>query len=184
MNIIVKPHRSTSCYCRPDTTWERENRDFYVPDHANGLKWAPILFARISKAGKHIGQKFVARYFDAVGFGILIYGPEDEIAFSSCLDHTSILPTPLYNPAVLTEVKNRFEVVCDSGMSAKYSVEGFDELIEKTICSASERVSLRIGDMVAVELDNVKHLVGRHEGECVIRGVFCENRLFEFKIIF
>ena len=55
MNIIVKPYSGQHCYCRPDTTWERENKDFYVPDGVENLRWAPVLFARISKAGKHIG---------------------------------------------------------------------------------------------------------------------------------
>ena len=37
MNIIIKPHGSNSCYCRPDTTWERENKDFYVPENVGTL---------------------------------------------------------------------------------------------------------------------------------------------------
>ena len=73
MNIIVKPYGSELCYCRPDTTWERENRDFYVPEGIGNISWAPVIFARVSKAGKCISPKFASRYFDAFGFGMLMY---------------------------------------------------------------------------------------------------------------
>ena len=71
MNIIVKPHGSDLCYCRPDTTWERENKDFYVPEGINELHWAPVLFVRISKAGTCIGKKFASRYYDAFSYAAL-----------------------------------------------------------------------------------------------------------------
>lgn len=73
MNIIVKPYGSSICYCRPDTTWERENKDFYSPECVNEIHWTPVVFARISKAGKCVGKKFVERYYDGVGCGMLMY---------------------------------------------------------------------------------------------------------------
>ena len=73
MNIIVKPYGSELCYCRPDTTWERENKDFYSPECVNEIYWTPVVFARVSKAGKCVGKKFVERYYDGVGCGMLLY---------------------------------------------------------------------------------------------------------------
>ena len=73
MNIIVKPYGSDICYCRPDTTWERENKDFYSPECVNEIYWTPVVFARVSKAGKCIGRKFVERYYDGAGCGMLLY---------------------------------------------------------------------------------------------------------------
>ena len=113
MNIIVKPYGSSLCYCRPDTTWERENKDFYSPECVNELHWAPIVFARICKAGKCIGGKFAPRYYDAFNFGALLYchtSESPDIAFTSCADHTSLLPAPLYNPVVIENEENIFEV--------------------------------------------------------------------------
>ena len=109
MNIIVKPYGSTLCYCRPDTTWERENRDFYSPECVNEIYWTPVVFARISKAGKCVSGKFVERYYDGFNFGVLMYCTiEDSV--SAFVDHTSILPHPLYNPVVL-EGENDFEIL-------------------------------------------------------------------------
>ena len=59
--------------CRPDTSWEREDKDLYAPDFVDGYLFSPVLFVRISKAGKCIGRKFAGRYYDAVNYGILLH---------------------------------------------------------------------------------------------------------------
>lgn len=188
MNIIVRPYGSDLCYCRPDTTWERENRDLYSPECVNEWHWAPVLFARISKAGKHISPKFVQRYYDAVNFGALLYcNLEHDLAFASCADHSSLLPAPLYNPAVLDNETNRFEVL--ENETAIYSIDCSEEnrlryLLEESICKASQLTSLRIGDFVAVELAAPADIVSREDGEIELKADFCNNRILDFKIIF
>ena len=178
MNIIVQPYGSELCYCRPDTTWERENRDFYSPECVNEILWAPVIFARVSKAGKCIGRKFVGRYYDGVNCGLLMYCNDSEIAFASCVDHTSILPMPLYDQVVMDEDKT-FEV---NGLSIQ--LNGIKEIIEDTICRASQMTSLRIGDFVAVELKPVAGLASREDKEMAMKGIFCEREIFNFNIIF
>ena len=139
MNIIVKPHGSDLCYCRPDTTWERENKDFYVPDCVSEMHWAPVIFVRISKAGKCINPKFVSRYYDSYNYGTLLYcRPENGDSLISCADHTSLLPSPSLKAEELKD---------DERM-----------LVEDAICKASKLISVRIGDYVAVELDEIKRL--------------------------
>lgn len=139
MNIIVKPHGSDLCYCRPDTTWERENKDFYVPDCVSEMHWAPVIFVRISKAGKCINPKFVSRYYDSYNYGTLLYcHPENGDSLISCADHTSLLPSPSLKGEELND--------------------GERMLVEDAICKASKLISVRIGDYVAVELDEIKRL--------------------------
>jgi hypothetical protein len=194
MNIIVKPYGGDLCHCRPDTTWERENRDFYSPECVNEILWNPVIFARISKAGKCVSPKFIERYYDAVGCGMLMYGvtatssAEGASQISSCIDHSSILPMPLYNPVVIEDDKE-FTVTAkkaDAADSAVTSVVLGDAkaLLEDAICKASQLTSLRIGDYVAVELGESKALAGRTDGEVAVKGNFCENEIFDFKIIF
>ena len=139
MNIIVKPHGSDLCYCRPDTTWERENKDFYVPDCVSEMHWAPVIFVRISKAGKCINPKFVSRYYDSYNYGTLLYcRPENGDSLISCADHTSLLPSPSLKGEELND---------DERMP-----------VEDAICKASKLISVRIGDFVAVELYEVRQL--------------------------
>ncbi len=187
MNIIVRPYGSETCYCRPDTTWERENKDFYSPECVNELGWAPIVFVRISKAGKCIGEKFASRYYDAFGFGALMYIGDymPDIASASCADHTSLLPFPLYNPVVLENEDNIYKVYKNGGelFSADCGLQ-LKSLIEDTVCRASQLTSLRIGDFVAVELAPVAGLVSRTEEKAALKATFCENDLYDLNLIF
>ena len=191
MNIIVKPYGSSLCYCRPDTTWERENKDFYSPECVNELHWAPIVFARICKAGKCIGGKFAPRYYDAFNFGALLYchtSESPDIAFTSCADHTSLLPAPLYNPVVMENEENIFEVKKNGEKiftSRDISIEAsLKEVIEDAICKASRLTSLRIGDFIAVELAPVSLMAASCDGETSLKATYCENELFDIKLIY
>ena len=192
MNIIVKPYGSSHCYCRPDTTWERENKDFYSPECVNEIHWTPIVFVRISKAGKCIGAKFVSRYYDAFSFGALLYchteGGNNEAAFTSCADHTSLLPSPLLSKETLEsemgayEVRKNNELIFDSTSAEKSA--SLKEMLEEAICKASALTSLRIGDFVAVELAPAGLLASKDEGSAAFRASYCENDMYDFKLIF
>ncbi len=182
MNIIVKPKGSDQCYCRPDTTWERENKDFYVPEGIDSIYWTPILFARISKAGKCINPKFVSRYYDAFNFGMLLYTGNGEIAFTSCADHTSILPAPLYNTIVMDSEENICHVEKDG--ENVFSSAPDRSFLEDAICKASQMTSIRIGDYIAVELEERSQLSVRNNVESYVKARFCENDLCSFKIIY
>lgn len=179
MNITVRPYGSSLCYCRPDTTWEKEGRDFYVPDGVEKVLWTPVVFARISKAGKCVGQKFASRYYDGFGMGALLYCGNEDLAFSSCLDHSSLLPMPLYNPVVLDNPENEYTIG-----ELKGNLEGVKEMLEDAICRASRRISLRIGDLVAVELSPQKILAEKEAGETGFKAEFCGKVLFDLKVIF
>lgn len=56
--------------------------------------------------------------------------------------------------------------------------------VEDAICKASELTSLRIGDLVAVELTPVSPLTSRQEGEVSFKATYCENELYDMKVIF
>lgn len=195
MNILVRPYGSDACYCRPDTTWERENKDFYVPEVIDEIHWTPIIFVRISKAGKCIGARFASRYYDAFNFGALLYCNSGETAFTSCVDHSSLLPSPLYNTVVMENEENVFEVrrngdtvfgipKASFARSASLNDSSLKEIVEDAICKASALTSLRIGDYVAVELTPAGLLASREEGEVALHGTYCENDIFDLKIIF
>lgn len=186
MNISVQPYGSSRCYCRPDTTWERESKDFYSPESVNTLHWTPIAYVRISKAGKCISGKFVSRYYDGVGFGTLLYIGDflPDIASASCADHSSIIPAPIGGPELLEAEDKTYEVSRNGEKIFSCTTEGLKEKLEEAICKASQLTTLRIGDFVAVELASAAQICDRSEEETKIKAVFGENDLFDFKLIF
>ncbi len=187
MNITVKTYGS-GLLCRPDTTWERENKDFYSPGFVQEIRYAPVVFARICKAGKCISGKFAARYYDGLNFGMLLYPAfKDEpwnTASSSILDHTSFLPFPLYQPVVFGSSGNGFRIMKDGmPLFCTETRDGyFIRLVEECLTEASAYVSQRIGDLVAVELAGPEKLMGEDEKKAEISAFFCENELFRLSI--
>ena len=182
MNIIVKPYGSDLCYCRPDTTWERENKDFYVPECAETLFWTPVILARVSKAGKCVGKKFVSRYYDTVGCGILLYIGQD-IAFASCADHTSLLPAPSSAPELFDDEDTFFEVM-KNGITLSRSEDLQKEDLENAICKASELTTLRIGDFIVSELGPMQILARREDGKQELTAVLSGNEIININILF
>lgn len=207
MNIIVKPMEGI-CACRPDTTWERENKDIYAVPAVQAYRYTPVLFVRISKAGKCVGYRFAERYYDGFNFGMLLYGgiagetaaetvPPAELGctgkgveglqWSSCLDHSSILPFPLYNPMVLGNDEKEF-TIRKNGTILFSTGEGSAEMIDNAIAAASEMVSLRIGDILAIELQEplplAERAAGEKESECIVVGNFLESETFCHRIVF
>ena len=185
MNIIVKPYGSDLCYCRPDTTWERENRDFYSPECVNEIYCTPVIFARVCKAGKCVGAKFVERYYDGIGCGILLYGASEN-GIISYIDKSSILPMPLYNPVVLEDDEKVFDVQISNNKCTHQlntMLNGAKKALEDAICSSSELISLRIGDYVAVEMNAPFVISAKTDEEVSLKGTFCNNEVFDFKII-
>lgn len=207
MNIIVKPMEEI-CTCRPDTTWERENKDIYAVPAVKAYRYTPVLFVRISKAGKCVGYRFAERYYDGFNFGMLLYGgiagevsaesvpaaergcgnvDAGELLWSSCLDHSSILPFPLYNPMVLDNDEKEF-TIRKNGTILFSTGEGSSEMIDNAIAAASEMVSLRIGDILAIELQEPLPLAvresGEEESECMVVGNFLESETFSHRIVF
>jgi len=190
MNIVVRTANG-NIIVRPDTTWEKDNEDLYLPDDVETLTYTPIMFVRVSRPGRSVGIKFVKRYYDYVNFGILLY-PENYIqvgeegfACASCLDHTSFLPSPLYNPITIGVPGNQFVIYGEKDSKEKlfsFEPSGLEE-IENAFVQASKHVYLRTGDMVAIELAERKLLMRKEDKKMNISGTWCNNPLLDFNII-
>lgn len=174
MNIIVSLFGSNGTdYCfRPDTTLEKESFDYYIPDGVSELTYSPVLFVRLCRAGKAIGEKFAGRYYDSGGFGVLLYGESiigsgaaAGLSMASSLDKTSLLPFPLIDKDVLENSRNSFSLSVNERSVNEHSINersvnrngtfachpdfaGIPEILHRI----SVRTSLRTGDIVAVEL--------------------------------
>lgn len=179
-------------FVRPDTSLNKENGDFYAPEDVCAIGYCPVIYARISKAGKMVGKEFVQRYYDSIAFGIFLY-PSTETrdgkvhyckACSSCFDHSTILPYPLYNSITLSDEENRF-IICKDGKEIfSCNTESVKERLEQAIVSTSAHTSVRIGDFVALELAPIQDLLLPGEEKCSITAKYCENETIDMNLNF
>lgn len=185
MNILVLC-RNGKVIARPDTTIDKENGDIYAPEDVVAMGFCPAVFARISKAGKMIRKDFVDRYYDSIAFGVNIYPSCVEgkycRATASCFDHSTLLPYPLFGKITLEAEDNSFELKKNGKEIFGVNCSGIKEAVENAIVKCSGHSSLRIGDFVAVELDDLRDLLLKDEGDCSLEGSFCENKNIDIRI--
>ena len=187
MNIIVRT-AGGRVIARPDTTWVRKSEDFFPPDFVTALSFTPVLYARISKAGRCVGADFASRHFGETGFGLLLYpadlltvGDSYGVAAASCMDRTSYLPD-------LRE--NCFETLDDFCIYKKEDVVfrggkmEAERLMAEAVVEASRIMYLRRDDLLAVELAAPAPFWSRTEGNAEIKAVAGGNNpLLDFNII-
>lgn len=191
MNILIRRKKDDKIYFRPDTSLNRECSDIYVPEDISELYYSPIIFTIITKAGKYISPKFISRYFDSFSFGILLYEGEgiknEDYACSSCLDKSSIISSKIFHEEDLKD-KSFIIKSLDKDIYT-YTSTDLKEL-ESAICCGSICTSLRIGDIVALELERPKSLVVKNKvgnedcDETRIETEFGGINDIDFKIIF
>ena len=154
MNIIVKTS-SSKYIVRPDTTWERDNEDFFPPEFVDSLSYTPVLFARISKPGRSVSEKFSSRYYDGVGYGMLLYPEnmlgtaEEDFACASCLDHTSVLNLQFRDKKEAEKSNNKFVININNNVLYIDNVNIITH-IESAISEITKYCWLRVGDLVVV----------------------------------
>jgi hypothetical protein len=133
MNILVYRLSDQAVYSRPDTTLERESKVYYIPEEVDCLYKVPVLFVRICRAGKCIGEKFAERYYDRLFPGVLLYAGDpaspETIAFGSQYDKSSYI---------------------DEGNALDFYPP---QCIAQALSLATRKQSVRIGDMLAIEYD-------------------------------
>lgn len=189
MNILVKNYGTDICTFRPETTWEKNSRDFYPQEDITALAFSPVLCAHISRAGRSVQQKFASRYFDTVGYGVFLYdegllnsGDPVSYAAASCIDHTSFIPLPTHDRTILGLTDRHFILKKGEEVLTDYS-DGGIALIERAIACATAHSYIRTGDFLCIELAPVTHLCDRSDGTTHITATLSDTPLLDFNII-
>ncbi len=157
MNIFVVPYCSDGYYCRPDTTLEKEPKDYFLPDSVTDLSAAPVVFIKMIKAGKAVGEKFAERYYDSFCAGVLLYAEnivnsETPTAFceATCLDSSSYLPFNFQPLTLLDKFSCRLQINGTDAVDMSVD-DSIIQYINEFIALISRRTSFRIGDIIAFE---------------------------------
>lgn len=187
MNIVVQT-ASGRIIVRPDTTWEKDNENLYVPDFVNSLSWSPVLTVRICKPGRSVSAKFASRYYNSIGMGVLLYpdelllGGEEGYACASCLDHTSFIPSPELPSEIANDIK--IKISLDGKEIFENTAPLSKEMIDKAMENATKYCYVRIGDILSIELCPRMPLCTRQMAHCRVTGGCNDMLQTDFEIIF
>lgn len=184
MNIVVRTY-SGKTLVRPDTSRDHNGEDLYVPDFIDSLSFTPVITARMARAGKCVGEKFAHRYFDGIGFGMLMYpdclldGSAESFAQASCLDHSSYLPLP----ASAVDGRNVFSIFCNGREIFRSEPTG-SSLLEKALAECTRLCFVRTGDYLAAEMQELSPLCRRADGRIRIEAYSNKEKILDYNIIY
>lgn len=155
-------------FLKPDTSLLRDNAPFYVPDWAGRFGCAATLAVRISRIGRHIGEQFAHRYYDAAGLCV-------DFAATDLLDAQRVQGAPWavarafdYSTAVSTMVplgelpplgELGFSLSVDGALRQEYVAGQMSHSVDAMVAYVSQFFSLRMGDLI---------LLGAPAGFCPI----------------
>ncbi len=131
MNLFIFPYQSENFYTCPDTAVNQTN-SFWVPDGIDTLRAIPFVYVRIGRAAKCSKAEYAFRHYSECGYGIHL--TSYDVNEGNTLDSSLFL-----SPSTPTEGSGPYE-----------GFEAFDSAIER----ASQYMSLRSGDIIALELED------------------------------
>ena len=151
MNIIAVKPDGTFCF-RPDSTLNHQFADYYRPDAVTALEVVPVVYTRLTKAGKCVAERFARRYFDSFAFGCLINDRTDSTADAMrfSMDQTSVMGMDFHPIEELPACKMVFEINGEALYTGEPPVD--ESLFATAIAAITSRSMLRLGDIVALEV--------------------------------
>lgn len=133
MNLFIFPYQSENFYTSPDTAVNQSGKgEYWVPDGIETLRAIPFVFIRINRAAKCSKGEYAFRHYSECGYGIHLtsYDVNEGNILDNCIFLSASTPT--------------------EGSGPYPGFEAFDSAIER----ASQYMSLRSGDIIALELED------------------------------
>ena len=174
MNIIIKPYNPQEglFYFKPDTTLNRDYTNLYLPHFIKRVEAKELFYTRIDRAGKGIAERYASRYFSKGNYALSISIAPDIFPNSAPSQAPRTAPnatpnaapnaTPSATPSQAPSATPSAAIINGSVANAiDYSFYSMPaekiedpQLIEefcKYIAQITEIISLRTGDIIAIE---------------------------------
>lgn len=170
MNIIIKPYNPQEglFYFKPDTTLNRDYTNLYLPHFIKRVEAKELFYIRIDRAGKGIAERYASRYFSKGNYALSISIAPDIFPNATPSQAASTRPSatpsqassamPSQAPSATQSAAIINRSVSNSIDYSFYSMPAEKiedpQLIEefcKYIAQITEIISLRTGDIIAIE---------------------------------
>ena len=150
MNIIIKPYNPQEglFYFKPDTTLNRDYTNLYLPHFIKRVEAKELFYIRIDRAGKGIAERYASRYFSKGNYALSISIAPD--IFPNAAPSTAPNATPsaaIINGSVANSIDYSFYSMPAEKVEDPQLIEQFC----KYIAQITEIISLRTGDIIAIE---------------------------------
>ena len=158
MNIIIKPYNPQEglFYFKPDTTLNRDYTNLYLPHFIKRVEAKELYYIRIDRAGKGIAERYASRYFSKGNYALSISIAPDIFPNTTPSQAPSTAPnaTPNATPSAAIingSVANSIDYSFYSMPAEKIEDPQLIEEFCKYIAQITEIISLRTGDIIAIE---------------------------------
>ena len=174
MNIIIKPYNPQEglFYFKPDTTLNRDYTNLYLPHFIKRVEAKELFYTRIDRAGKGIAERYASRYFSKGNYALSISiapdifpnaapsqapstalnAPPSQAASGTPNATPSATPSQAPSAAIINgSVANSIDYSFYSMPAEKIEEPQFIEEFCKYIAQITEIISLRTGDIIAIE---------------------------------
>ena len=154
MNIIIKPYNPQEglFYFKPDTTLNRDYTNLYLPHFIKRVEAKELFYTRIDRAGKGIAERYASRYFSKGNYALSISIAPDIFPNAAPSATPSAAPNTTPSAAIINRsVANSIDYSFYSMPAGKIEDPQLIEEFCKYIAQITEIISLRTGDIIAIE---------------------------------
>ena len=154
MNIIIKPYNPQEglFYFKPDTTLNRDYTNLYLPHFIKRVEAKELFYTRIDRAGKGIAERYASRYFSKGNYALSISIAPDIFPNATPSQAPSATPSQAPSAAIINgSVANSIDYSFYSMPAEKIEDPQLIEQFCKYIAQITEIISLRTGDIIAIE---------------------------------
>ena len=154
MNIIIKPYNPQEglFYFKPDTTLNRDYTNLYLPHFIKRVEAKELFYTRIDRAGKGIAERYASRYFSKGNYALSISIAPDIFPNAASSQAPSATPSQAPSAAIINgSVANSIDYSFYSMPAEKIEEHQLIEEFCKYIAQITEIISLRTGDIIAIE---------------------------------
>ncbi len=152
MNLFIFPYQSENFYTCPDTAVNQTN-SFWVPDGIDTLRAIPFVYVRIGRAAKCSKAEYAFRHYSECGYGIHL--TSYDVNEGNTLDSSVFISpsTPTEGSGDINTLESSEFISPSTPTEGSGPYEGF-EAFDSAIERASQYMSLRSGDIIALELED------------------------------
>jgi len=144
-------------FMKPDTALLKDNEDFYYPEHTKDLHHEVEIVIKISKAGKHIEEKFAHKYYEEIGIGIDFTArdvqakcKEKGLPWEKAKAFDGSAPIGKFvNKSTFADLNNiNFHLDVNGQLRQQGNTKDLIFSIDKVIAYVSKFVTLKTGDLI------------------------------------